>query len=57
MCIFDKEFKPKSRKKKNVKRETQEVRSENKSYKPRTASLRIGVNDKRDPVPSYWKLR
>lgn len=57
MCIFDKEFKPKSRKKKNVKRETQEVRSESKSYKPRTSSLRIGVNDKRDPVPSYWKLR
>lgn len=46
MCILEKEFKRKTRKKKNEKRET-------KSYKPRSTKFFIGKNDKRDPVPSY----
>ncbi len=50
MCIFDKEFKPKKRKTKKVKRAV-------RNYKPRVATVSVGKNDKRDPIPSYWSLR
>jgi hypothetical protein len=50
MCIFDREFKKKTRKNKKV-------RSQKKVYKPRAATIFVGKNDKREPIPSYWSLR
>lgn len=49
MCILSKELKKKERKK-------AEYVSQRKAYQPKSEKIFIGKNDKRDPVPSYWKL-
>lgn len=48
MGIYENEFKKRSKKKNRYKKKS--------AYTPKSKNFFIGKNDKRDPVPSYWRL-